>query len=238
MRASRFLLVGIWGLLGFTSSANAALLGVCTFSAGCGPDFFIEGALVDYSYNNGTNEGVLTYNSTVGNASFLAGQLDAGWESTYGRISIPVLAASGGNDALSFSLTVDGSGNLISGSLSMNGKVIGFPGGVVAPSSNGTLLDGNLIVGGTIAQLGWDPTGLDFIGSINSSSLLTTAGFGTGLSGVLNLSNISTTNIVWNQNWSATGVMDVVVPLPAAFWLFLSGLTALFSVSKKARLKV
>jgi len=238
MRASRFLLVGIWGLLGFTSSANAALLGVCTFSNGCGPYFFIDGATVDYTYNAGTNEGVLTYNSTVGNASFLAGQLDAGFVSNFGSTSIPVLAASGGNDAFSMSLTVDGSGNLISGNLSMNGKVTGFPGNVTATSSfNGTALDGSLIVGGTIAQLGWEATGLDFRGSISSSSVLANAGFGTGLSGLLNLSNVSTGSIVWNQNWTATGLMDVVVPLPAAFWLFLSGLTALFSVSKKAKLK-
>jgi len=244
MRASRFLLVGIWGLLGFTSSANAALLGVCTFPAGCGPDFAITGAAVNYSYNAGTDQGVLTYNSTVGNASFLDGQLDPSW--AYGNTSLTVRqATSTGNDDFTFKLTVDGSGNLLLGSgnsdITMNGQVMAFDSGAggiqIAPSFNGTPLDGTLITGGTIAQLGWNATGLDFTGSINSSSLLTSAGFGTGVSGILNLSNISTGNIVWNQNWGATGVMDVVVPLPAAFWLFLTGLTALFSVSRKARPK-
>jgi len=244
MRVTRFMLVWALGLLGFASSANAALLGVCTFAGGCGPDFAMVGAPVAYDYNVGTGTGELSINHTVGNASFLDGQLDAGFSSTFGSTSLPVIPATGGNDAFNMSMTIDGSGNLISGSLTMNGKVVGFAGGppVTATSFNGTLLDGNLIVGGTINQLGSDDISrIDFLGSINSSSLLTTAGYGTGLGGVLSLTQATITSssgfIEWDEDWTATGSLDVVVPLPAAFWLFLSGLTALFSISNKARQK-
>ncbi len=242
MRASRFLLVGLWGFLGFVSSANAALLGtVCTFASGCGPDFAVTSTNpIDYAYNTGAGTGVLSFSGTVGNVSFLDGQLDPAFSSQFGSTSIPVLSATGGDKAFLMSLTIDSTGNLISGSLSMNGRVVGFPGSVTATSANGTLLDGNLIVGGAIDQLGWDNSNIDFTGSIDPTSLLSIAGYGTGLSGIISLNaatnTSSTGNVEWNESWSAAvNGFDVVVPLPAAFWLFLSGITALFSVSKKAR---
>ncbi|MFQ5642652.1 MAG: hypothetical protein ACE5FQ_03025 [Thiogranum sp.] len=246
MRASRFLLVCVWGFLGFTSSANAALLGVCTFAGGCGPDFAVTSTdPIDYTYNSGTGTGVLSFSGTVGNASFLDGQLDPSW--AYGNTSLSVIpATSSGDDAFILSLTMDSSGNLLGGSLSMNGKVMAYDAGAggiqIAPSFNGTPLDGNLIVGGAIAELGWNSSTIDFRGSIDPASLLTTAGYGTGLGGLISLNaatnTSSTGNVEWDESWTATVTgFDVVVPLPAAFWLFLSGLTALFSVSKKARAK-
>ena len=230
-------------MAGWIGSTNAALLGVCTFASGCGPDFNIVGMNIDYSYNGGSDTGVLSINGTVGNASFLNGQLDDTWVNTthsitgnpYGSTSLSVVGApfsTAGNDNFSLSINVDGSGNVSGGSATMNGLVGIFDGGMqTAISSNGTLLDGNLITGGTISQIGWNDSTLDFIGSINSDSLLTTAGFGTGLSGVLALNSASISSssgtIVWNEDWTASGTLDVVVPVPAAIWLFISGIIGL-----------
>ncbi len=243
MRASRFMLVGLWGLLSFVGSANAALLGVCTFPSGCGPDFAVTSANpIDYTYDAGSMTGVLSFSGTVGNASFLDGQLDQTFVDSFGSTSLAVLSATGGDEAFLMNMTIDSSGNLISGSLSMNGRVAGFPGNVTATSANGTALDGNLIIGGVIDQLGTDNVAtIDFMGSIDASSLLTTAGFGTGLAGLIGLNqatNTSSTGLIeWNESWTAdVNSFDVVVPLPAAFWLFLSGITALISLSKKSRL--
>ena len=239
MKASKFLLVGLWGFLGFVSSANAALLGVCTFASGCGPDFAVSSAdPIDYTYDAGTGTGVLSFSGTMGNTGFLDGQLSTAFSDVYGN-SVPVLDATGGVEAFLMSLTVDSTGNLISGSLSMEGRVVGFPGNITADSANGTLLDGNLIAGGAITQLGTDNVAtIDFVGNMDVSSVLNIAGFGTGFGGLigLNQATITTGSIVWNQSWTAdVNSFDVVVPLPAAFWLFLSGITALTSVSRKAR---
>jgi hypothetical protein len=39
--------------------------------------------------------------------------------------------------------------------------------------------------------------------------------------------------IDWSKDWSAGGTLDVVVPVPAAIWLFASGLITLLSVSRR-----
>jgi len=255
MRASRFLLVGLWGLLGFTNSANAALLGtVCTFAGGCGPDFAILGASADYVYNGSV--GTLTISGTTGNASFLPGQLEPWPDATEtmgalaGKdpdISINVLAATAlGNDNFSLTMTVDGAGSLLGGSMTMNGKVAQFfsslnntnpafqtPGLYTAKSANGTALDGALISGSTITSMGFNASTIDFYAALDPGSVLSVAGFGTTGSGIIGLTNISGSgNIDWGTNWTATASLDVVVPLPAALWLFLSGIAVLFSTSR------
>ena len=97
-----------------------------------------------------------------------------------------------------------------------------------------------MITAGNISQIGWNNTTLDFLGGIDSSSLLTTAGYGTGLSGVLSLNQASITSssgsIQWDESWSASGTLDVVVPVPAAFWLFISGIIGLTSFMRKNKL--
>ena len=156
----KFSIVALLTISGWVNTSNAALIGVCTFSGGCGPDFFTS-VNADYVYNNGSDSGVLTLTGNVGNASFLAGQLDSTWENTitgggpdagdpYGRTSLLVLpSASAGNDALSISFTVDGSGNLIGGTnnITMNGRVVAVDTSLAgnlstAISYNGTALDG------------------------------------------------------------------------------------------------
>jgi len=232
----RFLVIALLTLAGWTSSSHAALLGVCTFSAGCGPDFNVSSGLsVDYTYNTGSNVGVLSVTSTVIDASFNAGQLDPAW--TYGNTSLNVIATAGGNDNFALNFDVDSSGNLLGNSnITMNGRVVAFDLGLhVAKSYNGTAIDGNLITGGSITQIGWNANTLDFIGNIDGSSLLTAAGFGNGVSGVLSMSGTISNGgtIRWDQSWTAAGTLDVVVPVPAAAWLFASGLITLFSVSRR-----
>ncbi len=242
-------------LLGAQSVVNAATIGVCTFAGGCGPDFNIVSVSVDYAYNAGIDEGVLTITGVGGNVSFLEGQLDATWSATYealdpsklGRISIPVTSIPGGpyqtvatNKDFSLTVTVDGNGSVVAGGASnvtMNGAAWVNPSVGTAISANGTALDGTLITGGSVNQIGSGGTGIDFVGNIDNSSLLTTAGFGTGFGGVLGLGSITTTSgvVEWNKSWESLSgnTLDVVVPVPAAAWLFLSGLTALVTVSRK-----
>jgi len=243
-------LVTLFFLSSWVSTAtHAALIGVCTFASGCGPDFAIAGMNINYAYNGGSNTGVLSINGTVGNASFTDGQLDSSWTNTthsitgnaYGSTSLGVYGApfsSVGNDLFSLSINLDGSGNVLGSSVSMNGLVGVFDAGMqTAVSANGTLLNGSLITSGSIDQIGWNNSVMDFTGYIDASSLLTAAGYGTGLGGVLSLNAASITTstgaIQWDENWSASGALDVVVPVPAAFWLFFSGLIGLTSFLRK-----
>ena len=233
-------MIALLTLAGWINTSNAALIGVCTFASGCGPDFNVSTSLsVNYTYNTGSDTGSLSITSAVQDASFLDGQLDPTW--AYGNTSLNVIATAGGNDNFTLNFSVDGSGNLLGSSdITMNGRVVAFDGGLkVAKSFNGTSLDGNLITGGSIDQIGWNNTALDFIGSMNNSSLLAIAGFGgasNSVSGLLSMGSTissSTGNIEWDENWTAGGTLDVVVPVPAAAWLFASGLIALLSVSRR-----
>ena len=262
MQTNKFIkrcLLGIV-LLGTQSVANAALLGTCTFAGGCGPDFSILNAAAVYDWDDASS-GTLTITGAVGNVSTLPGQLEP-WPDasemtgilagTNPDVSIPVNPATvQGNDDFLLSLTVDGAGALQTGSLSMNGKVEKFfssfnnsntnfqaPGGYTAISANGTVLDGALIAAGsTITALGFSGNVFDFDFTLHPSSVLAQA-FSSSGEGIATLTNISSSSgsIEWTQDWSATANLDVIVPLPAAFWLFLSGMAALFSVSN-SRLK-
>ncbi len=258
MKVSRFLLVCMWSFLGFINSAGAALLGdVCTFAGGCGPDFAIIGANAGYVNNGGG--GTLTISGTTGNASFLPGQLEP-WpdaSETTGAlagsdpdISINVIAATdSGNDDFFLTMTVDAAGNLLNGSMTMNGKVAQFfsslnntnpdfqtAGLYTATSANGTALDGALISGSTITAMGFNATTIDFRADLDPTSVLSVAGFGAVGSGIISLSNFAgATDIDWSTDWTATATLDVVVPVPAALWLFLSGIAVLFSSARKSR---
>lgn len=257
MRHTRYALALALGVCS-AAPAHAALLGTCTFSGGCGPDFAILDAAVSYSYDGSI--GTLTVDGTAGNSSFLDGQLSP-WPdesevigALAGKdpdVSINVLPATAGNDDFLLTMTVDGSGNLIGGSMTMNGKVAQFfsslnntnpdfqtAGLYTATSANGTLLDGALISGSSITDMGFGNTALDFRATLDPASLLTVAGFGDRASGVLSLNGISTAsgNIEWDTGWTAaSATLDVVVPVPAALWLFLSGAGLLFTTARKGR---
>ncbi|NOX09136.1 MAG: hypothetical protein GXP22_06565 [Gammaproteobacteria bacterium] len=200
-------------------------------------------------------------NGTAGNTSFLPDQLSP-WPDasdmtgiaagTNPDTSILVSPATGpGNDDFSMTMSVDSSGNLLGGSMSLNGKVAqyfgGFsntnplfqtPGLYTATAANGTVLDGALISGSSITAMGFDGTTIDFRAIIDSASLLSLAGYGSTAEGILSLSGItsSTNTVKWDESWTvSSATLDVAVPVPAAFWLFLSGIIALFSTSKSRR---
>ena len=230
-------MVALLTLAGWVNTSNAALLGVCTFASGCGPDFNVStGLSVDYTYNAGSDVGILSITSTVSDASFLDGQLDPSW--AFGNTSINVIPTVGGDDKFTLNFSVDGSGNLLgSSNITMNGRVFTFSGGPqIAKSFNGTSLDGNLITGGSINQIGWNNSAIDFRGNIDSDSLLNLAGFGTNVAGLLALDSSmssSTGNVEWNESWTSGGTLDIVVPIPAAVWLFASGLLTMLTVSRR-----
>ena len=235
-------MVALLTLAGWVNTSNAALIGVCTFAGGCGPDFNVStGLSVDYTYNSGSDVGVLSITSTVSDASFLDGQLDPSW--AFGNTSLSVIPVAGGNDNFTLSFDVDGSGNLLGTSnITMNGRVVAFSGGLQTASSfNGTSLDGNLITGGSINQIGWNNSAIDFTGNIEAASLLNIAGFGTNMAGLLTLDSAmssSTGNVEWDENWTSGGTLDVVVPVPAAAWLFASGLLTLLTTSRRFAQKI
>jgi len=255
MKASKFLLVGLWGLLGFTSTVNAALLSDnCTILSGCGPDFNITALSVGYAYD-GTSQGVLTVSGSTTDVSFLPDQLNP-WPNasdmtiaTDPDTSISVgNATTLGNKDLLMTMTVDSSGNLLSGSISMNGKVESIftssnntnpafqTAGFYTAAANGVDLDGALIApGSTITAMGVLNNSLDFRASLDPNSVLSIAGLGSTGFGILGLQGLSTTSafIEWDTSWTATGTsLGIALPVPAAFWLFLSGIGVLLSASK------
>lgn len=237
----RLLLTTLLCFTGWVSSSNASLIGVCTYSGGnnpeCTPDFSIGVSSVNFDYlNNGT--GTLTINGLVGNATFADGQLQGisgdSTHTVYGALP-PSLGGVATDDIFSLTATIDTSGAVTSSNITMNGRV-GFNPAVV--SANGTTLDGNLITGATIDQLGWISNKIDFTGIFDASSLLYIAGFEDTVSGLLSITSFDTgSEVVWNSDWSSSSAtLDVVVPVPAAFWLFLSGLTALISTTRRRKL--
>ncbi len=258
MKASKFLLVGLWGLLGFATSANAALLSDnCTILSGCGPDFNITGLSVDYAYD-GVSQGVLTVSGSTTDVSFLPDQLNP-WPNasemtgflagTNPDTSIPIdNATTSGNKDFLMTMTVDSSGNLQSGSISMDGKVQQYfssltntnPDFLVAgpytAAANGVNLDGALIAAGsTITAMGFLNKSLDFRAALDPSSVLSIAGLGSTGFGILGVDGLSTTStlIEWDTSWTAASAsLGIALPVPAALWLFLSGIGVLLSASK------
>ncbi len=256
MRVRQLLLVLVLSMAGALGSANAALLGnSCTILTGCAPDFNVTGLSVGYAYNGGIGEGILTVSGSTSDASFLPGQLNPWPDASDMTLAVDpdrsILvgnATDSGNRDFLMTMTVDSSGNLLDGLISMNGKVNSFfgPGNNTNPdfqgnqlytaAANGVDLDGALIAAGsTITAMGYLNKTLDFRAALDPNSVLSMAGFGVGGQGILGVQGLGTGSglIEWDTSWTATSAsLGLVVPLPAAFWLFLSGIAVLFSTSR------
>lgn len=143
-------------------------------------------------------------------------------------------------DDFTLEADIDAAGNVLSGSFSSAGQVRDVINPLVVlfdgPVSAGGLLNGNLDLFG-------------FAGSTNTGILEFT--FNT-VSGVINddlgpfsaggiiisVSSSSMANFdvdVLTTNWTGGGVADVFVPVPAAVWLFGSGLIGLLGVARQRR---
>jgi len=189
-----------------SSSVKAAPLNLTLNSF---PD--IVSSSIDVTYDAGT--GSFT-------ASGFASQLDDDG-------SIPAESITGGTSDLS--ATIDSAGILSGGTLTIGGTVasLGF--------TSGTLLTGNLTAfgfpnaGGDPLEFLFDVTGGDAAalyggGSIPGGIILSDSGFGGSF------------DIDWSNTGS--GVADVApaaVPLPAAVWLFGSGLLGLVGMARRKK---
>lgn len=146
-----------------------------------------------------------------------------------------------------FSLYVDLNGsNVQSGSFRVDGVVRtnGFPVGCTANTYTCVLYDGSTNAGGllsgTLTQFGYSTNtgsnGLIEFRFNNASGVIAGLGFNRG-GMILTVSSTTLTNFgaqALTTNWTGTGFGDVfVIPLPAAVWLFGSGLLALLGVARR-----
>ena len=186
-------------MLGAGSQAQAAPLNLTLLDF---PD--IVSSFIDVNYNAGTD---------AFTASGFALELDDDG-------SVPAEAIT--NGTFNLNASIDASGSLSSGSLSIGGTVasLGF--------TSGTLLTGNLTAFG-FPDSGGDP--LEFLFSV-------TGGDATGLYGSIGgiiLSGGTGFTGDFNTDFTGNGsaVADVApVPLPAAVWLFGAGLLGLVGLGR------
>ena len=202
------------------------------------PDFTTS--TVNYSYTAATGE--LTISGLV--ASYT--------EDPGGTIVNEQVTNKSGSEVEAFDLvvTLDGSGNVLSGSFYIDGVVRGNPfpniiyDGFLHPSGH--------LLSGDINDFGWAGTGsnggaiLEFSfgnadGLIADGPLLEDGNgpyFGGGMIFTLSNSTLGGDNfdaLFLTQDWTGTGFGDVFVPVPGAIWLFGSGLLGLVGVARRRR---
>lgn len=166
----------------------------------------IVSSFIDVTYDSGTDS--LT-------ASGFAFELDDDG-------SVPAEAIS--NGTFDLSATIDEFGTMTSGSLTIGGTVasLGF--------NSGTLLTGTLTAFG-FRDSGGDP--LEFLFDVTGGDAAGLYGGGSIPGGII-LSDTGFTGSFASNFNSSTGVADVApVPLPAAVWLFGSGLLGLVGLSRR-----
>lgn len=191
--------------LGAGSQAQAALLGLTLLDT---PDIVSD--FIDVSYDASTDSFT---------ANGFARELDDDG-------SVPAEAITDGT--FNISATIDGSGSLTSGSLSIGGTVasLGF--------NSGTLLTGSLTAfgfldsGGDPLEFLFDVTGGDAAGLYGSIGgiILGATGFGGNFTSDFD-------NLVGGVPGTGSAVANVApVPLPAAIWLFGAGLLGLVGLGR------
>lgn len=198
------------------------------------PDFFVTG--LTYSYN-----------STTGN---LAIQGLVGSYSAAPAPSPQLQVTNHPTDAtylelFSLNAQLDSSGNVLSGSFRIDGVVrtAGFPVGCTPGTYTCVLYDGSTSTGGLLSgnleEFGWS------LNSGSSGILEFTLGGATGVIAdlgyhgggmILTVSSSTLTNFgaqALTTSWTGSGFGDVFVPVPAAVWLFGSGILALLGVARR-----
>lgn len=139
------------------------------------------------------------------------------------------------------------SGSVLGGTFRVDGVVRtnGFPVGCTANTYSCVLYDGSTVSGGLLSgnltQFGWSVnTGSNGILEFrfdNASGLIGSQGLGFHGGGmILTVSSSTLTNFgaqALTTSWTGTGYGDVFVPIPAAAWLFGSGLLALLGVARR-----
>jgi hypothetical protein len=126
----------------------------------------------------------------------------------------------------------------------------GFFGGFFAGGDEDGLLQGDLVdfgwaqTGGTSSTIGILEFTFGNTSGILATGPLTEGGNPTGYSGGGMILNVDTSNLgsggadfrdLLTTSWTGTGVGNVFVPVPAALWLFGSGLAGLLGVGARRR---
>jgi hypothetical protein len=234
-------------------SAHAALIGVQP----AWPDITTNSTDITYSFVTGTG-GTMTINGTA--ASNLAAQTVKFFN---GDVAHNICASNVLNSSCNpatqttYSLTANfnASGIFTGGTLSILGYVDGDTSSnttyqpYAGLANSGTLLTANLTAFGFNGSAGtsiYDNLLLDFTGIRTGGDF--GAFHGLKWNGHVNSSGLATYGGNWDlqaapftKSFSCTGAsgclstLDTFVPLPAAFWLFGSGLIGLFGVATRAR---
>ncbi|MEW6330086.1 MAG: hypothetical protein AB1560_01365 [Pseudomonadota bacterium] len=198
------------------------------------PDFFVTG--LSYSYNAAT--GNLAIQGTVGSYSAAAApspQLQVTNHPTDGSYL----------ELFSLNAQLDAGGNVLSGSFRIDGVVrtSGFPVGCTPGTYTCVLYDGSTSTGGLLSgnleDFGWSLNSgsngvLEFTFG-GASGVIADLGYhGGGM--ILSVSSSTLTNFgtqALTTSWTGSGLGDVFVPVPAAVWLFGSGILALLGVARR-----
>lgn len=163
------------------------------------------------------------------------------------QVSNHPLTSSTYKELFSLYVDLDGSGNVQSGSFRVDGVVRtnGFPAGCTPNTYTCVQYDGSTVSGGLLSgnliDFGWSlNTGSNGIIEFefnNASGLIGSQGLGfTGGGMILTVSSSTLSNFgaqALTTSWTGTGFGDVFVPIPAAAWLFGSGLLALLGVARR-----
>jgi hypothetical protein len=204
------------------------------------PDFLLSSGQ-SFSYNAGT--GILTINGLIGSYTGYtppAPQLQVTNHPTDGTYL----------ESFSLSAQLDGSGNVLSGSFRIDGFVRNSsfvpPFTACASAPYCEYYDGSDdpagLLSGSLTEFGWS-SGSGSNGVLefrfdDADGIIADLGTGYHFGGmILTVQSSSLTNFgaqALTTSWTGTGLGDVfVVPVPAAAWLFLSGLGVIVGFAKR-----
>ena len=233
------LLVLLWTAVPLVfSNAHAAPLNLIQTY----PDFTLSpGQAFSFVHDGINGGGVLTISSTNGIASYTE-------DPDVAALTNMTVAGSGfgnpGTETFLLTATIDQFGNVVSGSFKLDSRVwnnvltgdLRYDGNANADG----LLSGDLNLFGyalATAENGTVHGVLEFTfnnasGVIATDTPLSPFGGG-GMIWTLTTSTMADTSSLLTADWTGSGFGDVFVPVPAAVWLFGSGLLALLGVCRR-----
>lgn len=193
-------------------------------------------ALPDFTLSNDQN---LSYDSGTGVLTISGGTI-AGYEDENN-----FLWNVGSPESFTLTVTLDGSGNVLSGSFTLDGivRLSGPPFTILY--DGGTDVDG--LITGQLTQFGWAGTGQNsgiiemtwntgdgIISDIYGSTggMILSVNTGSGGSASFKGGKTFDANLL-SDDWSGTAFGDVFVPVPAAVWLFGSALAGLMGFGRR-----
>ncbi|MDH3948458.1 MAG: VPLPA-CTERM sorting domain-containing protein [Gammaproteobacteria bacterium] len=185
------------------------------------------------------NDQAISYDATTGDLTISGGTI-AGYTEASGNDSWLVTAP----ESFSLSATFDtGTGDFLSGSFSLTGIVRDNINPLTIYYDGGTDPDG--LLSGSLFEFGWSGTGqnsgiIEFTFNNGDGIIADLFGVAGGMILTVNTGSSFTGSATFNndilaQNWSGSALGDVFVPIPAALWLFVSGLAGLMGIARSRK---